>query len=446
MLSSLRPVGWEIPRAWWYFGVAAMMIYAVLRLPLPHIGEHAGTALALSGLVLLLVYGKSFRRSFPLLLLVAALVVQLLTWTLGYFHHPEWLSANPKLDRLAKLFTFIAVAWWLGGSTRNTLLFWGLALSGVLIATLLPGAINHWSLGLSGYRVDFNIYNAQHTSMFLGTGLIGLLAFCRFCLAEGRWVWLRRTGWLAGFILCLVGSIITQTRASWLALVIVLPLMGVAWGAWKLRTEGKLAFSRRLALLTLVGAVISIGIMFALQEPIAKRLGAENEVIVKVVEGDFENIPYSSIGIRIISWRAAADWIADRPLVGWGEEARSLVMRQTDWLPEELQQFGHLHNSFIELQVSYGLLGFAVFIALAWWVARGTWRAWQRGSMPGEMALFGYAFFLFWMIVNSFESFMFFWTGVYLFNVIMGGLVTHIWLAEQAEYGKQPLEMSRDSG
>src|SRR5690554_2701308 len=171
MLSRSHPMGWEIPKAWWWFRAAAMVMYAILRLPLPHIGEHAGTALAISGLVLLLVYGKHYRRSFPLLSLWAALAVQILTWTLGYFHHPEWLSANPKLDRLAKLFTFIAVAWWLGGSTRNTLIFWGVALSGVLIATLLPDAINDWSLGLSGYRVDFNIYNAQHASMFLGTGL-----------------------------------------------------------------------------------------------------------------------------------------------------------------------------------------------------------------------------------------------------------------------------------
>ena len=71
------------------------------------------------------------------------------------WHHPDWAASNPKLDRLAKLFIFIAIAWFLGGSTRNTLLIWGLAFIGWLIATLAFGnGLEEWWAGLQGKASD----------------------------------------------------------------------------------------------------------------------------------------------------------------------------------------------------------------------------------------------------------------------------------------------------
>ncbi|MCE0733808.1 O-antigen ligase family protein [Halomonas sp. G15] len=437
MLSNFRPAGWEIPKVWWYIGIVSMGVSALLRLPVPEIGEFSGILLTFVGLVTLLVYGKEFRRSAPLWLLWVALVVQLITWLLGYFHHPEWLPDYPKLTRLAKSFVFIAVAWWLGGSTRATLLIWGLALAGVLIATLLPSAINDWRLGLLGRRVDFNIHNAQHISMFLGAGLIGLLSFSQLCLKAGKWSWLRRAGWGVGVLLCLAGVIFTQTRASWLALAIVLPLMGLVWAVWKLKAGPEVRISRAFIVTGLIGTMLGMGVLFTFHDTISKRLIHESGVVTQLLEGDIDDMPLTSVGVRVVSWQASLSWIAERPVVGWGDDAGSLVMRQTEGFPPKLKAFGHLHNSFLELLVSYGLLGLAVFVALGWWVARGTWRAWRNGYMPGNMALFGYSFFIFWLVVNSFESFIFYWTGIHLFSLVMGGLVTHIWLSEQAGNRKE---------
>ncbi|MDL4863374.1 O-antigen ligase family protein, partial [Halomonas elongata] len=56
-----------------------------------------------------------------------------------------------------------------------------------------------------------------------------------------------------------------------------------------------------------------------------------------------------------------------------------------------------------------------------------TWRAWRGGVLPGDMALFGAGFFLYWIVVNQFESYNSFWTGVYVHNLVVGGLVTHYW-------------------
>lgn len=116
------------------------------------------------------------------------------------------------------------------------------------------------------------------------------------------------------------------------------------------------------------------------------------------------------------------------PLVGWGGQGRGLVMDHTEWLPERVsEKYGHLHNYFIEIWVAYGMLGLAVIGALAFWIGLATWRAWRAGALPGDLALFGGGFFIYWMVVNQFESYNSFWTGVYVHNLVVGGLITHYW-------------------
>lgn len=47
--------------------------------------------------------------------------------------------------------------------------------------------------------------------------------------------------------------------------------------------------------------------------------------------------------------------------------------------------------------------------------------------MPNDMALFAVAFFVYWLVVNQFESYIAVSSGVYVQNLVLGGLVTHIW-------------------
>ncbi|WP_250148062.1 O-antigen ligase family protein [Halomonas jincaotanensis] len=365
-------------------------------------------------------------------LLLAALLVQTLSWGLGVWHHPEWVGDNPKLDRLAKVFIFIAVAWWLGGSTRNTLLVWSLALLGYLMASFTHGnGLQEWSAGLQGQRVGFGIRNLQHGSMLFGVALLGLVVFTtRFGRVGRHWVPWRLAISLVLICVCLVGIAIGQTRAVWLALILALLAAGVLWLGWTLTySRGNAAHLVRPVVLAVGGLlVVFIALAAAFQGTLTERLSHESSVVAEVAQGEFDSVPYTSIGIRIHSWRAALEWIAERPLVGWGSEGRGLVMDHTPWLPADVKErFGHLHNYLLEVWVAYGLLGVLVIAALAAWIGRGTWLAWRGGVMPNDVALFGAAFFVYWMVVNQFESYNSFGTGVYVHNLVVGGLVTHIW-------------------
>ncbi|UYG01946.1 O-antigen ligase family protein [Halomonas sp. LR3S48] len=427
-LSLLEPgepdPAWRSPLWLCWLGLLCVLLYAGLRLIEHGLAEQAGTLMALTGLFAVLRWGRGIRGSGPLWLLLAVVVVQLISWSAGYLNHPEWVPDNPRLDRLAKWFLFIGLAWWLWGSTRATLLVWSLGLAGLLGAVfLLEGSLLQWQLGLQGVRAEFPIRNSQHDAMLFGTGLIGLVCFAGRCWrGDGALVWGRRLLWSLALLVCLAGIVITQTRAVWLAVLVVMVLLPalVWWGSRKSshRSWWGLAI---MALVILAGAI-------ALHEPVTKRLTNEEHIIAQAMEGDWKSIPYSSIGNRLLTWRAAVEWIAERPLVGWGEEGRSLVIEHTDWLPDKTKElYGHLHNTLLEILVSYGLLGLSVVLALIAWIGLGTWRAWRADVMPGDMALFGAGFFVFYAIVSQFESYGSFWTGAYVQNLIAGGLVTHIW-------------------
>lgn len=423
---------WKSPNALWWSGVLTLALYAGFAIILPSIGSPAETLCALLGLGAVLTYGRNIRNSGPLWLLLAALLVQTISWSLAVWHHPEWAASNPKLDRLAKLFIFIAVAWFLGGSTRNTLLIWGLAFLGWLIATFAYGnGLEEWWAGLNGKRAGLGYRNAQHGSMLFGAALLGLIAFTgRFSRVQGRLVPWRMATALMLICICLVGISIGQTRAVWLGLTLALFVAGVLWLVRALvRSKNRPSHLVKHLIVVASGLLIAfIAVSVIFQGTLTKRLPQENAVIEKLVQGDASSIPYSSIGIRIHSWRAALEWIEERPLVGWGSEGRRLVMKYTEWLPAEINEnFGHLHNYFLEVWVAYGLLGVLVVAVLAFWVGRGTWLAWRGGVMPNDMALFAVAFFVYWLAVNQFESYIAASSGVYVQNLVLGGLVTHIW-------------------
>ncbi|MGM0984077.1 MAG: O-antigen ligase family protein [Pseudomonadota bacterium] len=439
----LPEAAWSTPAPLTWVALAALLAYATLRLLWPAVGEPAGTLMALLGLVAVLGWGKDIRGSAPLWLLLMAVLVQLISWAGGYVHHPEWISSIPQLDRLAKLFLFIGVAWWLGGNTRFTWWLWGLAALGVVLVMLPPFTDwSVWQRGLAGGRVGLSNRNAQHDAMLLGTVLLGLVTMSPRFLGAGPWRPLRVIGWSLGLGICIAGVLVTQTRAAWLGLLLALCTAGLCWGVYVCATGHPRAIRRMAAIMGgIILLVVLVGSYF--HETLERRLGQERQVIGQIIAGELAQVPDTSIGIRIHSWRAAGEWIAERPVIGWGGQARGLVMDHTEWLPPLYEErFGHLHNSVLELWVAYGLLGVGVFVALAAWVGFGTWNAWRARVMPGDMALFAVVFFVFWLVVNQFESYMAFGSGVYVFGMVAGGLVTHIW-RWQAETGKRVFAIFR---
>ncbi|TPE54279.1 O-antigen ligase family protein [Maribrevibacterium harenarium] len=370
-------------------------------------------------------YGSDIKLKIPMLLLAASILIPLLSWTLVHFAEPDWARPSPQLEKLARLFVFIPLAWWLKNSSRHIFIFWGLAALTVLASPWISGhGLAEIERGLNGARIGFNLRNAQHTSLFFGLVLVGLVVFAPRLF---KWQKLTMLLWLPALALTISAIIGAQTRASWLALVATALVCALVF-VWSL-AKGKMQIQKRWLALGAF-AIITIGI--TLQHtawPVVKNRLAnsgDNKVALQILSGEFDNIPYNSWGVRANTWIGAAQHIAERPLTGWGGTGQSISIRRSAWLPEYIRNgFGHLHNIYLALLVNYGIIGFGFYLVWVGWILKSLLNATRQQPDIGYFAI---GTFTFWSVISLAESYLFFWTGVFCIQTLFAGFLAFTWL------------------
>ena len=413
-------------------GALALAVYAMTRMTVSDIGKPAEAIFVYSGVACWLVCGRKLRKSTVLWLLLASIAVPLISWQLAHIHHPQLAESSTKVHRFIRWFFFIPVAFWLGGQTRKTLALWALALIGILSAPWLAG--HGWAelrSGLMGHRVDFNLHNAQHAAMLYGVGILGLISFSHriFTINTGAY-WFKCSLWFLALTASCFGVIVTQTRGIWLGLcgsclLLLVFYFGIFW-----KNSRKKTYTGAIILL-IIAISISITIETPLKRIVINRLSMEDTDVVKVLKGDISNLPYTSVGLRAHTWVEAWSWIKQRPLVGWGGNGNRLVIQQSKRFPNwKKKEYHHLHNSYLDLLVNFGALGGLFYFGLLGWLVMRGIGAWKSGHMPGDVLIFFLSFLLFWSIINCFESYIFFSSGNFVFALIAGGILTHIWAVD----------------
>jgi O-antigen ligase len=136
-------------------------------------------------------------------------------------------------------------------------------------------------------------------------------------------------------------------------------------------------------------------------------------VFAAIVGGEFDGIPLSSVGLRVRATEVALEAVRERPLLGLGPAGTRQVLAGA---PEEgVQDLSHLHNSYLEILVRFGLLGIAAFGLLIAAILTGLWRGYRRGGIaPDHFAFFIGAFLLaaIWSIIDfrlTYSDGRFFW-------------------------------------
>jgi O-antigen ligase len=404
-----------------------VLVYAFSYLTFPDVGSAAQSLVAAAGLAVLALSSRAGAARVPLIMLGLAIAVQVASWYFAPDVFPEFVEEHPKIDRLARWFLFMVFALWLGGSTRRVMLLWCVALAGFLLAPWITGGgWAEWARGISGRRVDFGVHNAQHTAVMFGAGLLGLTVFFGRVVLERRHMALRFVAWMIPLVACLVGIVVTQTRGIWLSLaagllVVVLLTAMVVWRGHGLRWSGKaMLFGAGLFMATVTVSLL----LFS--GHITERVGEERETIEEILAGDFKDVPFDSAGIRFHSWAAATDWIEQRPWLGWGKNGSAIAIKHSQELPESMKaRFGHLHSSYLDVLVQHGVAGLAILLGLFGWLAYISFVSWRAGYMAGDVFVFAGGFLVYWLIANVFESFMFYSTGRFLFNIVAIGIFVH---------------------
>jgi O-antigen ligase len=298
----------------------------------------------------------------------------------------------------AQLIVFVPVAYALGGREPLVLRLLLLALIGLVLGTLWR---LDWALLVSDAAAFFDArpgfgFPALGYALFSGTALIGLLTLRRRC-------WLRADGrlrpwalplWGGALVLLAEGFILTQARGSWLGLGLV-GLLGLSlWLRQQLRVRG------RIPRAPLITAALALSVLIALNaSEILDRLSDEQEVAQQLLRGEQPVEQITSITLRWSAQRFGLEHWLQRPWLGWGPGASYPLMLEAVadsagsdaaaglWDPTD-GVLKHLHNSYLEILTQLGLVGLALWMAMAVLLMLGIVGGLRQGSLSRDLGLF----------------------------------------------------------
>ncbi|BFM49615.1 O-antigen ligase family protein [Marinomonas sp. THO17] len=407
-----------------YIGTLSVVIYAISRTGFPKVAEITSSIAVLIGLWGLFKYGKIVNSHILLRFLWIGIILQLISWGLANYITPEWAESTPRLSNLNGWFLFIPFGWLIAQKKNAIWLIWGAAALSVLLSPWITGqGFDELIGGINGGRVDFNLLNAQHTALFFGSVFIGLCCFSVKLYNKNKLLTIP-----ISLLICytLLVFYIIQTRQGWISLLITAVIMSIFLVIKYRNKPSKKIYIVIIA--SLIISFISLAFLTFKNDKIIQRFMVEREAISAISSLRFDEVPYSSLGIRFHSWVAATNFIKEKPLFGWGGNGKSLVMKHTQWLPENIQnQFGHLHNTYLELLVNYGIVGLLFYFSIWIVIGRMLYKEVKADKIDKEFSYIYISILIFWGIINFFESYQNFWTGEFYFNIFMTGILSRIW-------------------
>jgi O-antigen ligase len=177
-------------------------------------------------------------------------------------------------------------------------------------------------------------------------------------------------GWLALASLCGVALVVSKSRSGWLGALAGVSVLAV------------FAVTPRWRRVAVPGAAMVLALAAGL-----------------VVFSPLRSLNEDTGAARLGVWRDSLSVIAERPLLGWGEDTMGLVYgrhQTADWEPGH--NFDRAHSMPLDLAATQGVLGLAACAWLfgAWWLG-----VWRRRDLQGVAGVAGAACaYLAWSLLN----------------------------------------------
>ena len=168
--------------------------------------------------------------------------------------------------------------------------------------------------------------------------------------------------------------VILQSRASYVAFVLLVPFMGYSF------------FKTKKFLKTIILCILTPALMM-LSPIVRERIDLSVKQLRFHLTGDDEAAwgnTYSAQQDRFYMWRGALKIIGDHPLIGVGTGGYQTVLQENDSDPHA-PSIAHPHNNFLYMAVSFGAVGLAVFFWFLVVTIRNGWQ--QRHTVRGYMLL-----------------------------------------------------------
>lgn len=400
--------------------------YAVLKYASRSYGDVFQSFLVFGSLLAIYVERKYIFKDKMLICLLLAVMIQILSWVNAIVQIPQLAQPTPNLGSLGNLFFFIFIAYWLKGKKQSVYLLWLSMLIGFILSFYLhsDNFIQELITGLNGKRINFNVNNAQHPALWSGIAILLLGYFIiKHVTLSIQSINLKKNISLSIGLICLslfftFVLFATQTRQVFLGLIISIILGPLTYTFFqKNKPSLKLATYLLLIFVTLFLAASNIS-------SLENRTSNESNTYTALLSGNIEQVPYNSSGIRIHIWYEAMNWIKERPILGSDQDVRDDVIFLSTKIPDIIKKrINHLHNSFIETTLSYGIIGLTLILFTFYWLLHSTKKLTPPGQF-NEIRLIALLFLIYWFVVNNFESYLFSTTGLLVHNIMFGSIYT----------------------
>ncbi len=94
----------------------------------------------------------------------------------------------------------------------------------------------------------------------------------------------------------------------------------------------------------------------------SNRLLAEQDTLKLVVQGKIDNLPESSIGLRISLWECGLENWIERPLFGHGAGTNKQIIQQCPQPNLKGTALKDFHNTYIEILSAFGVSGLILWL------------------------------------------------------------------------------------
>ncbi|MEZ5659773.1 MAG: O-antigen ligase family protein [Burkholderiaceae bacterium] len=191
----------------------------------------------------------------------------------------------------------------------------------------------------SGFRIE-SVFN--HPNIY-GCFLVAVIAALLYAVHHARAAGEKRWSWgLQLYLLVQVGMLLaTQTRSAWVAAGVLFIAMGL--------------FAERRYLVYLVVALPLLMLVPVVQDRVIDAFMG-----TRTNSGLDEQL--TSFAWRLMMWKAALPWIAERPLMGWGLNAYTEY--SAIFFPYEATRAYDAHNVFVQLAFEIGIPGAVAFAGM----------------------------------------------------------------------------------
>jgi len=306
---------------------------------------------------------------------------------------------------------FPAVIWWMGASQRRIFAFYALISAGLVLHILFFSNLSLDTMlqGRSAIGGSDSLSGLLRNYAFLcSLAVIWLVLFGnRIAGLTHETITLttvvRLLLWLMAVLLIIVMILTLQARSA-LVLTLFFLLSAAVIAIVRQLFAQKKNIHYASALLFILFAVVAVSLIYVNRDYVHDRFAREAPVIKDFLAGeDIDELQRSSFSIRL--WLSLEGWelFLDSPVFGHASGNILNLLEESE--REQIRQSSHLHNTYIEMLASWGIIGFSIMALIVLYSVYYLFYCRRQGAMDFQTWLFLLTAIMLLLVGGSDQSF-----------------------------------------